>query len=182
MKRNKLTQKRLKELLHYDPETGIFTWRKYRSYNAPTGSVAGTHNSNGYIVICIDRSREFAHRLVWLYMHGYIPECTIDHINRDRLDNRLENLREATRQCNARNIGLQQNNTSGIKGVTWDKSRIKWVAFIKVSGKHIPLGRYADKSDAAMRRWEAEKEHGFPGCCCDSTAYRYLIENKIISE
>lgn len=178
----KLTQKRLKELLRYDPNTGIFTRLSGYGPNAPRNGVAGSLGLRGYTVLSVVGKRYTAHRLVWLYTYGYFPEHTIDHINRVKTDNRLSNLREASRQCNARNMGLQSNNTSGVKGVVWDISRKRWSARIKVSGATSNLGRYKDKSDAVMARWKAEKEHNFPNCCSDSSAYKYLIDNKIINQ
>ena len=89
-----LTQKRLKELLDYDPKTGIFTW-KYANNNRKAGSKAGYKAKDGYIAISIDSKRYLAHRLVWLFVYGHFPKYDIDHINRIRDDNRIENLQKA---------------------------------------------------------------------------------------
>lgn len=112
-----LTQDRLKELLEYNPETGIF--RRKTSYGAHVaGNRAGTICSNGYRAITIANQAYKEHRLAFLYILGYIPK-SIDHINTDRADNRWINLREATYKENKQNVGLMKSNTSGIKGVNF---------------------------------------------------------------
>ena len=96
-----LNQKRLKEVLTYDSETGIFVWRSKKSRNK--GKVAGHLRSDGYVAITVDSKLYRAHRLAWLYVHSYFPEHDIDHMNGVRDDNRLVNLREASRACNLQN-------------------------------------------------------------------------------
>lgn len=127
-----LTQKRLKELLHYSPDTGVFTWRhRMMKRNIPSrrnGKTAGSITALGYIVIVLNYKHLYAHRLAWLYTHGYIPENEIDHINKTKTDNSISNLREVSRSCNAINTINQKNNTSGVKGVYWRKERKKWQA------------------------------------------------------
>lgn len=98
-----LTQARLKEILHYDPDTGIFTRRLDRGPNAPKDSVAGTPDKNGYIVIKVDFTQYKAHRLAWLYIYGVWPNNQIDHINHIVDDNRIVNLRDVTNSENQAN-------------------------------------------------------------------------------
>ena len=136
-----LTQNRLKELLHYDPETGIFTWRVSRR-GAKSGSVAGVHD-NGYIRIKIDYELYLAHRLTFLYMEGYFPEYHVDHKNRIRDDNRWSNLRHVSRQCNQRNASIAKDNTSGITGVCWHKNNKKWISFGPQTCPQNPSNRRA---------------------------------------
>lgn len=112
-----LTQTRLKELLSYDPETGIFTWVKTVSNRAPAGKTAGA-DGHGYRDIRLYGRLYKAHRLAWLYMTGDWPLDQIDHINGTRSDNRWVNLRAATLTENNRNIGTQVNSTTGYKGVS----------------------------------------------------------------
>lgn len=169
----KLTQKRLKELLDYDPETGVFVWRVYRSSNAKAGDIAGSLNKRGYMQISIDDKRYTAHRLVFLYVDGYFPENEVDHKYRDKLNNRRSDLREVSRRCNLRNKGLQKNNTSGVAGVCWDKSTNKWMVSISIP-KQIHLGRFDYLIDAVEARWAAEVKYGFPNCNTTSSAYIYL--------
>ena len=143
-----LTQQRLKELLVYDPETGVFTWRKDRADNARRGAIAGSPKSDGYMRLCIDGRRYRAHRIAWLYVTGKWPTKEIDHINGDGLDNRWANLREATRSQNMCNTALRADNKSGFKGVSWVTARRKWHA--QIAGKS--LGHF-DNLEAAARAY-----------------------------
>jgi len=139
MENDKLRE-RVIELLNYDPETGLFT-RRSGSGRWPAGEVAGSL-CHGYIVIRIDGKSHQAHRLAFLVVHGFIPS-EIDHINLVRSDNRISNLRPATTQQNSRNTGKYSNNTSGFKGVYWDKSNGKWQAQAQdANGKRKTLGRF----------------------------------------
>lgn len=171
-----LTHKRLKELLHYDPATGIFRW-KVSIGTAKAGDIAGTKQSNGYIRIMIEGKNYLGHRLAWLYVHGYFPEHDIDHINRIKDDNCIENLREVGRQCNARNCGNPKDNTSGVKGIYWHKQHNKWQARIAVNGKKKNLGLYIDFADAVCARHAAEVCLNWSGCDSSSPAYKYILEN-----
>ena len=173
----RLTQKRLKELLHYDPITGIFIRLKTTAGNAKSGDIAGYLNGNGYRMISIDGKKYTTSRLAWLYVEGYFPENEMDHRNRIRSDNRWKNLRHVSHQCNLRNCDISKNNKSGITGIHWDETRKKCKAQIMVDGKCILLGRFNLKTDAARARWEAEVEHDFPNCNTTSTAYLYLQKN-----
>lgn len=152
-----LTQARLKELLHYDPETGRFTRRVSRGGYA-VGSRAGTTTGRGYLILCVDRKCYLAHRLAFLYMTGSWPPAEVDHINRDPSDNRWENLRLATRQENSWNIGLRGDNTSGHRGVSWDKENEKWQARGARDGRRVHLGRFEslEEAAAATRKWRED--------------------------
>ncbi len=115
-KTGSLTQQRLKEVLHYDSETGIFTWAIDRPMapKAPKGKVAGKVNSHGYFVICVDGVRHHAHRLAWMYIHGDRP-IEIDHQNHIRTDNRLANLRSTDRSGNGNKLFSTSSGTRKIK-------------------------------------------------------------------
>ena len=178
MHKVKITQSRLKKLLYYNSETGDFIW-KVNKYRSKKGSIAGGINKDGYCYIKIDGVTYKLARLAFLYKEGYWPENEIDHINRITGDDRWINLRHVTRQCNMRNCGMLKNNTSGIKGLSWDKARLKWAAQIKVNGKNISVGRFRNKVDAANARWEAEKKYGFPNCNSTSSAYLYLSSKNV---
>jgi hypothetical protein len=149
----------LKELLDYNPETGVFIW-KVANRRTKSGSVAGTL-CNGYVKIGIGGKHYSAHRLAWLYVYGIFPKKQIDHINQDRSDNRILNLREVSTIDNGRNRVMQKNNTSGITGVQWRKSRGKWVSVIKIAGELRYLGCFSVKEDAIKARKEAEAKYGF---------------------
>ncbi|MCC6776684.1 MAG: HNH endonuclease [Hyphomicrobiales bacterium] len=134
--------KRLRELLHYDPKTGIFTWKVTINNKTRAGAAAGCRDGHAYHLIGVDGRLYVAHRLAWLWMTGAWPEADIDHRNLDKKDNRWSNLRAATRSGNMANTGARADNTSGLKGVTWDKHRNKWLAQIRVNGKNKFLGRF----------------------------------------
>ena len=150
-----LTQSRLKEVLSYDPDSGKFTWKIHVS-NVKAGSVAGSLDFYGYINIRVDGKAYKAHRLVWLYTHGYDPENQIDHLNGVRNDNRITNLREVSQSCNMQNTKVRSNNTSGFPGVYWNKRDQKWKAYICIQGKNHGLGYYDIALDAALARYTAE--------------------------
>lgn len=144
-----LTVGRLREVLRYDPETGVFTWRnRTGAFARLNGQAAGNLNKHtGYVQISVDGYNHAAHRLVHLYMTGRWP-IGVDHMNRDRGDNRWCNLREADQSRNSANQTMSKNNTSGYKGVTWHKKTKKWHAQITVDRRHIGLGLYADPAEA----------------------------------
>lgn len=154
-----LTQNELKQLLHYDPKTGIFTWLVSKSGNYGIGSIAGYLDKNiksGYNIIKIQGKKYPSHRLAWLYMEGYLPEYQIDHKNGIRDDNRWENLRHVTNVCNLQNQKLSSGNSSGFPGVVWHKRNHKWVSQITVNKKQLHLGYYNTPLDAALARFTIE--------------------------
>jgi hypothetical protein len=136
-----LTANRLREVLDYDPQTGIFT---------RAGKRAGSSNGCGYLRIRVDGQRYLAHRLAWLHVHGVWPSDQIDHVNTDRADNRIANLRDASRSQNHANTPLSRANTSGFKGVYWAPHTARWRAAIKVNGKKRHLGYFYSANDAAL--------------------------------
>lgn len=148
---------RLRELLHYDAETGVFTWLVNRG-PARIGAIAGSKTGHGYIVISIDCQRYYAHRLAWLYVFEEWPEDQIDHKNGNGCDNRIANIRECTNAQNCQNLGVHRSNTSGLTGVRWDQSRSKWAAQIRKGGKIIPLGRFNTKEAAYQAYLAAKRE------------------------
>jgi len=174
MPKKKPTQKRLKELLHYDPVTGIPTWKVFRRHNANIGDVAGYINKRGYRIISIDDHPYKASRLAYLYMTGNFPSEEIDHENRIKHDDSWGNLRPLSRLGNNLNRGIMANNTSDVTGVYWNKKLSKWRSAINVNYKYIHLGYFKDKIDAVVARWEAEKKHGFCRFQSSSAAFEYL--------
>jgi len=155
-----LTQNRLKEVLHYDAGTGIFT-RLVSAGNGKVGTVAGTLTPYGYIIIMVDGRLCFAHRLAFLYMTGSFPADQCDHINHIKDDNRWKNLREADQTMNLRNQSMRSDNTSGCVGVHWDKASSKWEAQIQINGESKYLGQFIEKSDAIEARKAADTKYGF---------------------
>lgn len=138
-----------REILGYNSETGVFTWKTRRGARAFAGAVAGSLDRKGYQVIIINRRTYMAHRLAWLIMYGNWPLDQIDHINNVKSDNRLANLRQATGSQNLSNVPLTKRNKSGVRGVSWNPNRRKWVAEIRVNTKLKHLGYFEDIADAA---------------------------------
>lgn len=143
-----LTPDRLRQLLDYDPDTGLFRWRLKRR-GVVVGSECGRITAFGYREIGIDYVLRPAHRLAFLYMTGQWPVGDVDHINQDRADNRWSNLRQATRSQNSANVFIhKRKGSSGHLGVVWDSPRQRWRAQIRVDGKKVNLGRFVELADA----------------------------------
>lgn len=172
-----MDQTRVRALFEYSPETGAFLWRErplgdFKStqrrnawhqnlWNSRfAGKTAGTNNS-GYRKVVFEGRSHYVHRLIWLYVHGKWPDEEIDHINGKRDDNRIANLREATRTDNAQNLKKPKHNTSGVIGVSWHKQSRKWAAQIRVGGEDFHLGKFPNFEDAVAVRVAAEIKHGF---------------------
>ncbi len=158
-----ITQSQLKKLFNYNKETGLFTRISSPGVINVIGKVAGARNTQGYIAIGIGGKDYFAHRLAFLYVDGYFPEHEVDHLNGTRFDNRWKNLKHATRTCNSQNTGMNKNNTSGFKGVTFAKARNVWISQIDTKHGHIRIGQHQDPISAALARCEYEK------CCPEWT-------------
>ena len=153
-----LDAQRVRDVLDYDPVTGVFRWKMLTSkqvHRAHVGDEAGAPDKLGYRMIGIDRKVYLSHRLAWVWMTGEWPLIDIDHANGDPSDNRWCNLREATESQNKANTGPQKNNTSGFKGVYWVKSHKKWSALIRKDKKLRFLG-YFDTPEAAHAVYAAE--------------------------
>lgn len=169
-----LAQKRLKEVLNYDSETGIFTWVDYSNFGRAKTGAAGWFCTAGYLTIQIDKVKYQAHRLAWLYTYGYFPENNIDHINRIKQDNRIDNLRDVSQQCNVRNSRIRKDNKTGVPGVI-KYSRCKgWAAQIKINRRSKTIGYYSSFTDAVFHRFAAEQCIGWEKCDPESPAYSYV--------
>lgn len=151
----------LLSVLHYDAEAGVFTWRMNRGGTAKAGTVAGNIQAAGYRYINFKGKLVAAHRLAWLYVHGVWPNGDIDHINHQRADNRIANLRDTNRSQNMRNSLRKRTELSPLQGVCWDRQHQKWLSCITSNGKQIHLGRY-DTAELAHEAYvKASKEiHG----------------------
>lgn len=150
-----LTQKRVREILSYDPDTGIFRWRVSTGPRCKVGDEAGVIGGPGYRYMSIDGRKVLAHRLVWLWVHGYWPSQQIDHINRIRTDNRLANLREATPLQNRWNASAKKDSTTGFKGIFRKGKR--WGARIMIDYRLVPLGIFDTPQEAAAAYEAASK-------------------------
>lgn len=151
-----LTQEYIKSILNYNKETGCFTWNESLGKRIHAGEKAGYLNSNGYWRITIKKNVYPAHRIAWMYIYGSWPKHDIDHINRDRSDNRISNLREANRAENCQNKSIACNNTSGHQGIVWHKAKMRWQAQITINGKQIYLGRFKTIDEALTARINAK--------------------------
>lgn len=159
-----ITQSILALNLSYDPATGVFTWLQQCGRVKP-GEIAGTISSNGYVQIRIKGRIYLAHRLAWLCMHGEMPALMLDHINMNKQDNRIANLRLANKSQNSQNTLASAANTSGYKGVSWSKQSKKWRASIKVNQKAKHLGFFELPEDAyAAYKNAAQELHTHNGC------------------
>lgn len=171
-----MTHDILRCLFDYDPE-GYLTVRVRYNVGLRVGKRVGCKKANtsiGYRTVTVLGQTYLNHRLIFLWHHGYLPEMDIDHINRVRTDDRIENLREVSRQCNSRNSCIKRNSTSSVNGICWDKNRNKWFAHIKLDYKQRQLGRYEDFYDAVAARLAAEQCLGWGDCIEDTSAAQVM--------
>lgn len=152
-----ITQERLKQLVYYDERTGNFTFKVNKGIRK-VGMVAGSAVGGGYWRIRLDGREYKAHRLAWFYVHGKWPVQDLDHINLNKRDNRISNLRLATETENNANQSLTSRNTSGFKGVTWHAKCQKWQASVKVKGRNRYLGLFDRAEDAHSAYVQAAQE------------------------
>lgn len=149
--------RRIEAVLEYDPNEGVFIYRKAMGRQA-AGTLAGTKNNNGYLVISVDGQKILAHRIAWAWMHGKYPDGAIDHINGVRTDNRIANLRIATPSQNVANCATRSK--TGARGVSYypDRQNLPWKAFISVGRKTKNLGSFASKQEASAAYNRAARE------------------------
>jgi hypothetical protein len=160
MRRSNITQAELKELLHYDPDKGVFTNKVTRNNRAKAGAVTGCiDTSTGYVSIGVSFSYYRAHRLAWLYMTGSFPSNDIDHIDGNRANNRWSNIRCVTASENNRNRRCPDTNKSGVIGVS--KKGNKWSADIFINGRSKYLGLYPTIEAAAQARQAESLAYNF---------------------
>lgn len=162
--KEQLTSEYVAKRLDYNPETGIFTWKTPTAARLKSGDIAGTIHKTGYVKIILDGIPYWAHRLAWLYYYKEWPKgeaYQIDHINGNRADNRIANLRLVTNKKNARNHKMYSHNTSGITDVCFNEQSQKWCAQIHTNGKQIHLGSFHFFEDAVKAREAAEIKYGY---------------------
>lgn len=148
----------IREAFEYDRETGVLL-RKFKGGHVR--QVGGKKASDGYVKVGFNGREYPAHRIIWWLVHGELPSAFIDHVNGDKSDNRLCNLRLASDAENKRNVGMRRHNTSGFKGVTWDKVNRRWLAHATLNGRGVHLGRHRTKEAAAEAyRNFARENHG----------------------
>lgn len=155
-----MTPEYLREIFSYDPETGIIRWKKKINRRVVIGKIAGSINysrNNARITIMIDYTNYKAHKIAWAIFYGEWPETEIDHRDTDGTNNRINNLRKATRSQNMANLNPRDFTQSGLKGVI--KSRDKWLARITVSNKRIRIGLFNKKEEAAAAYAKAAQHY-----------------------
>lgn len=152
----------LSNILDYDANSGVFTWKTGRGrYNGIKGKRAGSLRKDGYRQIKIEGKYHKEHRLAWYIVFGVMPKCEIDHINGNRADNSINNLREATKSENAHNRKVNDNSTTKIKGVSFHKLTGKYQATIMHKRISYYLGLYLTSADAENAvRTKREQLHG----------------------
>ena len=155
-----MTQDDALDLFRYDYVSGKLYWKHNMGSNKVKDTEAGNIDDKGYVRLQYKRKKYRAHRIIWLIVYGYMPK-NIDHINHDRVDNRLINLRDVTHIENGRNRLIVSNNTSGVMGVCWSKNSNKWRAYIKFDGVQVSLGYHIRYSDAVDARKNAEILYGY---------------------
>lgn len=162
LKLTKEDEEYLRENLRYDPETGRLWWTKpfsHRRLDRP----AGGKGEGGYLIITIKTpSRRYllrCHRICWLLYYGFWPNNLLDHINGNRSDNRISNLRLASNQQNQRNRKVRINSSSKYKGVSWHERNQKWQVYVGVNSKNTNLGYYNSEEEAARAYDKAAREH-----------------------
>jgi hypothetical protein len=149
---NNLHSTYLREVLEYNQNTGIFTWKFGNNRNTKANQIAGSIHPQGYRFICVKNKSYGAHRLAWLYIFGEMPKNQIDHINGIKDDNRIVNLRQVSHAEN-------QQNKQSTKGYSWHKKRQVWEAYIRINGKKSTLGYFQKEEDAQLARLKAKHEH-----------------------
>lgn len=155
-----LTHKQVSELLEYNQETGVLKWTNLVNKRY-AGKVAGNVSKNGYIELSCKNYRLYGHRVAWLLVHKEWPNGHVDHINGNRADNRIENLRVVNNMENHHNMKRHKKNSSGVTGVYWSKRAKKWQAYICVDGKQKYLGVFKYLCDAEQARKDADEEYAF---------------------
>jgi hypothetical protein len=153
-----LTQQELRDLLDYDPETGIFRWKVNKNSQAMAGDIAGGITRSRYRQIAIYGRKYYAHRLAWFYVYGSWPSEVVDHIDGDSRNNAISNLRECSQRQNTQNRRPNKTNPLGLLGVTFDKSRGMYKAAIGHNGRRLNVGRYNTALEASEAYWKAKKE------------------------
>jgi HNH endonuclease/AP2 domain len=163
----------VRELLDYRPVSGLLVWkfralrwfdseRTFKCWNGRyAGTLASSKHVTGYRYVDILGVGYHAHRVAWAHHYGVWPEDEVDHINHNRSDNRIVNLRNASRTTNTQNASKRKDNTSGVTGVSWDRQHQKWAAIIFTEGRNHRLGRFNDFEQAVAAREAAVQKYRF---------------------
>ncbi len=179
MRMNITTYDTVRRLFEYRSE-GALVWKEKRGLNLTKGVIAGWPGKDGYWRVRVEGKAFRLHRVIFLWHHGYLPEIGVDHIDNNSLNNRIDNLREASQSCNMRNSGDYRNNKSGVKGVFWHKGNSMWLATIGVAGRPKNAGYYHDFDEAVLARLTAERCLEWKTCNSSGSAYVYAVNSGLI--
>lgn len=168
-----ITEQLVREVFYFDKEVGKLYWKKPTSKRVKKGEEIKTLDRHGYYKVGLNNKEYLVHRVVWLYVYGYYPENLIDHIDGNKLNNKIENLREANKFCNSLNSKTRKDNTSNIRGVYFDKNNKKWYAQIKDNKRYF-LGYYDSYDEAVCARFAAEQCLKWE-VCNKSSAHNYVL-------
>ena len=168
-----VSYEQVRELLDYDDVSGNLFWVSDKRSRVK-GRVAGGVDRDGYRYLVVNQRKYKSHRIIWLWYHGYYPENDIDHIDGDKTNNRIGNLRETVDFCNCRNRGLRKDNKTGVPGIHWNARLGKWAARITNLGERHHLGYFSTIREAVVQRHAAEIEHDWPNCQTTSPAFLFL--------
>jgi hypothetical protein len=154
MKPNPEDYHRLHQVLHYDPVAGVFTWKRRKGSRAATGQIITTKATQGYIKFNLDGFLFYGHRAAWFMHYGEVP-IEVDHCDTNKSNNAINNLRKASRSQQGANIGMFSHNTSGFKGVSFEKRRGLWEAYYAKAGRKYFVGYFHTAEAAAQARRKA---------------------------
>lgn len=179
--KQKLTMKRVRELFDYLPDTGQLVRKTTvgRRPSTKAGTIVGYPDSSGYLQVMVDWWQRPVHLVIWVWHHGYEPENLLDHRDRNKQNNCIENLREVSIQCNIRNTGANCRSATGIKGVRWCNTSKAWIVTVGLE-KPRTIKRTPDFTEAVCHRYAAEQCLSWNDCDSNSPAYQYLKEQGII--
>lgn len=157
--KGKLTQALLHKFYNYDAATGVLTHR-LPQHGKEIGDAIGSLANTGYLAMAINNTDYLVHRIIWMYVHGYMPE-QVDHIDHVKTNNALNNLREVTNTINSKNASVSKNSATRVNGVSFNKARNKYRAYVTVNRKQINLGSFDTLDEAIEARRKADNEHDF---------------------
>jgi len=160
--------------LDYSSIYGHLIWKISNSNRVMVGSIAGNRTKQNYIRVGVENQHILAHQIVFLLHNGYWPENKIDHRDQIPYHNHPSNLREASQSCNMYNCGNSKNNTSGVKGVIWNKCKNRWISCIHSNGKRITAGNHKDFDEAVCHRLALEQCINYDKCNSNSPAAAYV--------
>lgn len=169
-----ITQDQVKRLFDYD-DSGNLIWKIRPNSKVSIGDIVGTLNKKiGYLYTRVSGHIIAVHRIIFLWHYGYLPENDIDHIDKNRLNNKIENLREISRVCNSRNCNVSKNNKSGISGVSYNTKRDRYCVSITVNYKQYSIGSITDFDEAVCLRLAIEQCLNWNNCDNSSSAAIYV--------